>query len=343
MIEIVVEAGGKVVERRLLTADTPASVIKAQLQAAKAQGAKFVGVKAPKEAIIVNPFTGQQLQPSAVGLVSVGQVTDPGQLSAQALGVDPIADLVIPAELRRAADVRRRRQPQPSLFAEGLDDIALSGVRQAAQTNAQTTTVLDAARSAQDSAFRSAQAQSPFQAQATDQAQMQRLSQVFGFGEPVPARPRRRVLTRAGPRARPRLGPGLPLPIFGEEPARKPAVAARKPGYDVFALREGRVQKLNKVPRSRTSALSIGGSFTDLGPAASFTIKKAGKPASGPEIDTWGAVSHKFRPRRTKKALKLVEKRKFRIDSLGELQGVTFKSGKKSKKKGGVLSAKAFL
>ncbi len=123
-------------------------------------------------------------------------------------------------------------------------------------------------------------------------------------------------------------------PITDTRPPRLPPISLggvlngrgrtlRVPGWNAIVKRRGKIVKLTTNPVSRTTALSIGGQFVDRGPAASFEIRKTKKNARGPEVDTFQDRAFKFRQRRTKQALQLVEKRRYRIDSVGELEGIT--------------------
>ena len=93
------------------------------------------------------------------------------------------------------------------------------------------------------------------------------------------------------------------------------------PGYDVFAKVLGRKKAIGRN-LSRKSAFGKGALYVDTTPAASFTVKPTNRVASGPEIPGWDMLKYKFRPRRTRKAFNVVEKRKYRIDSLGEMMGL---------------------
>ncbi len=124
-----------------------------------------------------------------------------------------------------------------------------------------------------------------------------------------------------GPRV-PRWFGGLLLPITdGRQPGKGRKLKA--PGWNAVVKRRGKIVKLTPNPVTRSTALSVGGQFVDRGPAASFEIRKTKKNARGPEVDTFGQRKFKFRQRRTKQALLLVEKRRYRIDSPGEVAGIS--------------------
>jgi hypothetical protein len=308
--EIIVEAGGKVVERRLITKFTSPDIIRAQLQAAKLQGAKFINLKAPSKTV-TNPFTGKVIPPTAAGAAALRRLEVTGELSARALSQDSLSVLVIPRELLRASEQQR-------LFAP------VSKARSRAQLESQN--LLSSLEQTTGISERQITPQAQVTLQSLSQAEAQAQAQVFGqaFLQAEKVVARRPVARPVSPRPRPlRFLP--PIPVLTSKKAASIVKATEKGGYDVFSKVKGRAEKINKVPRSKITALSIGAEFTDTTPAASFEIRKAKGKAQGPEINTWDAISGKFRPRRTKKALVLVEKAKHRIDSIGELEGITFK------------------
>jgi len=102
----------------------------------------------------------------------------------------------------------------------------------------------------------------------------------------------------------------------------------KQPGYNVFAKVLGRRKKIAGNVRRR-SALSRGAIYTDRTPAASFTIKSTGRVASGPDIFGWKHLKRKFRASKKHKGV-FVEKKRYRIDSIGEMMGLA-----KAKKAGG--------
>lgn len=104
----------------------------------------------------------------------------------------------------------------------------------------------------------------------------------------------------------------------------------KKPGYDVFTKIYGKKVKI-ATNITKNSALSRGAAYVDRTPAASFTIKKSGKKAKGADVFGWKAISHKFRKRKTKNALRIVEKAKYRADDIGEIMGL--KKAKRGKRK----------
>ncbi len=163
------------------------------------------------------------------------------------------------------------------------------------------------------------------QAQAQDQAQAQAQAQALMN----PLQPRATARGRAPRGAFPFL-----LPTLETQRAKKKARAVKgAPGYNVFTRQRGKPVRINPEPLDRMSALGFGADITDNTTDASFTIKRSKQAATAPKNERWGSLSHKFRPRKTRHALELVEKEKFRIDSMGEMLGL--KAAPRRKKKRG--------
>lgn len=95
--------------------------------------------------------------------------------------------------------------------------------------------------------------------------------------------------------------------------------------YDVFVKEKGRVRKLNEMPLPRFMALSRGATYVDDTPSASFEIRGSTKKLTHKIDSTPPSIMYKFTPAKTKKALRFVEKPKYRIDSVGEMAGITKK------------------
>lgn len=95
----------------------------------------------------------------------------------------------------------------------------------------------------------------------------------------------------------------------------------RRQGYDSFAKQSGLWIKVNKKPLTKNEAIALGAEVVDNTTSAQFKIKKSQQKPSG---FGWGAFSSmKFS--KSKKADAFIEKNKFRIDSMGEFEGITVK------------------
>lgn len=302
-ITIIVKAGGKVVDRRrLIEGVTPKSLIDAQLGAAKLQGAKFSGIRPPTALPRITP----PISPLAVSRFDT-------QLSR--LGVSARFGVALTQK-------EQQKREEKQLRATGISQISVSAQQtkqafRSAQKQAQQQ--IQKQSQAQKQAQSQVQSQAQAQAQAQKQAQSQMEQSVLG--EAVArgrARPR-------PPRPSPRRVP-LPPFLFPELPSKlrgRVGISPRKAGYDAIVKVKGKPRKLAiNVPRG--TALSKGALFVDRTPSASFDIMKTGKAARRVAADNaWEAgLSRKFRPRKTKTALRLVEKTQFRIDSPGEVRGI---------------------
>ena len=106
-------------------------------------------------------------------------------------------------------------------------------------------------------------------------------------------------------------------------------VPAIKEGYDVIIREKGQDIELDKkksFPRHR--ALNMGADIVDNSAAASFRIKKSKQPIASNIDDPFFILGHKFRSPARKSKLppkQFIEKTGFRIDSPGELKGITAK------------------
>lgn len=109
------------------------------------------------------------------------------------------------------------------------------------------------------------------------------------------------------------------------EPSFLPGAAPQ--GFNVLVREKGKNLKANTKPLTRNRALNLGAEIVDNSAAASFGIKKSKKAAQGFD-DLFFFKSNKFRSPKTKSKLppkQFIEKRGFRIDSPGELAGITAK------------------
>jgi hypothetical protein len=90
-------------------------------------------------------------------------------------------------------------------------------------------------------------------------------------------------------------------------------------GFDVFVRRKGQFEKINYAPLRRTEALGLGSFDVRTTPAATFKIEKAKEKATQ---RFKGSFDQSFFYR---KGGLFIEKKKKRIDTPGELRGITFK------------------
>lgn len=120
-------------------------------------------------------------------------------------------------------------------------------------------------------------------------------------------------------------GSSFPTPPYSPKVPRLPSSDGFKPksnsGYDIFIRENGKRIKANKQPIPYNMALRQGTNIVDNTVAASFELQKRGT-TNIPDIPSQ-VIGDKFRSRRTKNALRVVEKSKNRIDTTGEKQGLT--------------------
>mgnify|MGYP003146005024 CR=1 FL=1 len=136
--------------------------------------------------------------------------------------------------------------------------------------------------------------------------------------------------------------PGFPGPIIDVPPPPPPkrpptrfpsfdfsdTIAPAGQAFDVFAREKGRLVKVNKKPLLETQANNRGADIVDNSSAASFILKKTKKKAEAFFDDPFFFKADKFRRPAKKSKLPpktFVEKKTFRIDSPGELKGITAK------------------
>lgn len=118
-----------------------------------------------------------------------------------------------------------------------------------------------------------------------------------------------------------KIGPPPTTPKLAMFPSFGGFQPKSQAGYDVFIRENGKRIKANKQPIPYNMALKQGKNVVDNTVAASFELMKRGT-TNIPDIPSQ-VIGDKFRARRTKNALKVVEKSKNRIDTTGEKQGLT--------------------
>ncbi len=90
--------------------------------------------------------------------------------------------------------------------------------------------------------------------------------------------------------------------------------------FDVLVKEKGKLLKANTKPLPKNKALNLGADITDNSAAATFTIRKSNKKTKLRDDLRFAKIS-KFR----KKGNFFIELNRNRIDSPGELQGITAK------------------
>lgn len=112
--------------------------------------------------------------------------------------------------------------------------------------------------------------------------------------------------------------PTIPLLPDEEEEVVKPKGSF---GYDTQVKQMGRFVKVNRVPRTRNSAINLGVEITDSTPARTFKITRGGRL---PETARSPPLSNKLF-KFTKRDSTYIEKTEYAIDSIGEFTDITLK------------------
>ncbi len=124
--------------------------------------------------------------------------------------------------------------------------------------------------------------------------------------------------------------PGVPAPLLFKLPGLEPKKEKLK-GFDAFVTQKGKLVKVNTVPLTRNDAFSASARVVDNTPAATGTIKPSkSKKEPIPKNDFFFQNNFfKFRDFSFKTGKKFknkfFERNQFRIDSPGELAGITVK------------------
>lgn len=129
---------------------------------------------------------------------------------------------------------------------------------------------------------------------------------------------------------KPKQPPPKVILMPGKSAKKKKKKARGEDSYNVYAKQGGRFIKVNKKPLPKNRALNLGGKAVDNTASATFKVSRTGKKTT--ERDSTGFnLMGKFR----KKGKNYIEKNKYRIDTPGELQGITVKGWLARRKAGG--------
>jgi hypothetical protein len=104
--------------------------------------------------------------------------------------------------------------------------------------------------------------------------------------------------------------------------AEETKVEESNPAYNVYAREQGRVFKLNKSPLPMNRAFNQGEYYINNTTARSFELRMTGKQATTPD-ENLKRNAEQYRERKTKTALRVVEKEKYAINTSGERQGLS--------------------
>lgn len=125
--------------------------------------------------------------------------------------------------------------------------------------------------------------------------------------------------------------PYSPPPLYpSPRSSKSPSSYSRRftTGYDVFVRRLGKFTKVTTRPLTREAAKGYGAYITEQTPAASFYIEP-----SGTFVEMVSKPSQFRKERYYTKGKLFIEKPKYRINTLGELAGITYKGIEARKKK----------
>jgi hypothetical protein len=103
---------------------------------------------------------------------------------------------------------------------------------------------------------------------------------------------------------------------------KKSEVEETNAAYNVYAREKGRVFKLNKSPMPQNKAFNTGEYYINNTTARSFELRMTGKQATVPD-ENLKRNAEQYRERKTKTALRVVEKEKYSINTTGEKQGLS--------------------
>ncbi len=127
----------------------------------------------------------------------------------------------------------------------------------------------------------------------------------------------------------------FPLPSLDTPQFRAPADDPTK-GFNVFIRRKGKLIRQNKVPLTRPSAFGLGFLLADESVGRSGVVREAKKKGKSiPALNAITGRAFKFRKPKGKTKLardSFVERSRFAIDSLGELQGITARGRAKAER-----------
>lgn len=120
-------------------------------------------------------------------------------------------------------------------------------------------------------------------------------------------------------------GGGLP-PSFFKLNSKNLLGKNKKIAFDVYVREKGKFIKASKKPLPKNKALNFGADIVDRSSAVTFKIIKSKRKTS--MIDDFSFLyQHKFRNKKPNSKIKqnpvFIEKNKFRIDTPGELRGIT--------------------
>ena len=125
-----------------------------------------------------------------------------------------------------------------------------------------------------------------------------------------------------------------PIIIFGKKP-KQPKIKVPKvfPSYNVIVKSKGKQRKVTQHPLARPKAIDLGSYLVDKTLSAEFSLRGSSKKPKQPKIKVpvnyWKLNAPKFRDYRIKKGKQIplinkwIEKKPQRLDTPGEIKGIT--------------------
>lgn len=122
--------------------------------------------------------------------------------------------------------------------------------------------------------------------------------------------------------------PKIPSPDF-------PTIEATNDGnnYDVFVIERGKPKRVNKLPHTKRSAHGLGMDVIDNTPSATYYLKQSKNKAKPSNDFDKKFDTRKIYSKEKNKKRVFIEKSKFRIDTDGEIKGITVKGHMAQRKK----------
>jgi len=127
------------------------------------------------------------------------------------------------------------------------------------------------------------------------------------------------------PKPRPKLKPPIEkviIPPFIPELPKKNSKRKVRKTYNVFVRENNKLLKANNKQLTKNRGKNLGVYITDNSSSASFKLKRTGKKTAK-EVKLTSSIKKYRKGKRLKKFT--IEKRKHRIDTIGELKGITAK------------------
>jgi len=145
------------------------------------------------------------------------------------------------------------------------------------------------------------------------------------------------------PALKPSIFPQFPLmkepifPLWGSGQKSSPRSVT---GFNVFVKSRGKWLKVSDKPLPKMSALSFGSRAVERTTAATFSLRRAGQVKAQKKQDIFFSLAReRLRSKKGGSPLTFVEKNKYRINTAGELSGITVKGWLAKRRKAKMMSS----